>query len=109
MWHGVQHLQHYKSCNTTKAEGDPGLAEELNNFFARFAVEGPRATSDCSSSSLSMQEHEVRGALRTVNPRKAAEPDGVTGWVLRERADQLGGVLTNIFNESLSHSSSHHA
>ena len=49
-----------------------------------------------------VQGHEVRGRLRPVNQRKAAGPDGVTGRVLRDCADQLAGVFTDIFNQSLS-------
>ncbi len=33
--------------------------------------------------------------------RKAAGPDGITGRVLRSCADQLAGLFTSIFNESL--------
>ncbi len=35
------------------------------------------------------------------NVRKAAGPDGITGRVLRSTADQLTGLFTSIFNESL--------
>lgn len=35
--------------------------------------------------------------LRTVNPRKATQSNGVTGRVLRECADQLPLVFTKIF------------
>ncbi len=33
--------------------------------------------------------------------RKAAGPDGINGRVLRSCADQLAGLFTSIFNESL--------
>ncbi len=36
-----------------------------------------------------------------MNIRKAAGPDGITGRVLRSCADQLTGLFTSIFNESL--------
>ncbi len=36
-----------------------------------------------------------------MNVRKAAGPDGITGRVLRSCADQLTGLFTSIFNESL--------
>ncbi|KAK1806963.1 hypothetical protein P4O66_005446, partial [Electrophorus voltai] len=39
-------------------------------------------------------------AFRTVNPRKAAGPYNIPGCVLRECADQLADVLTDIFNIS---------
>ncbi len=48
-----------------------------------------------------MSEDEVRRALKGVNIRKAAGPDGITGRVLRSCADQLAGLFTSIFNESL--------
>ncbi len=36
-----------------------------------------------------------------MNVRKAAGPDGITGCVMRSCADQLAGLFTSIFNESL--------
>ncbi len=36
-----------------------------------------------------------------MNVRKAAGPEGITGRVLRSHADQLAGLFTSIFNESL--------
>lgn len=44
----------------------------------------------------------MRCALRSVNPRKAAGPDGVSGEVLKTCADQLTEVFKKIFNLSLS-------
>lgn len=49
---------------------------------------------------LTVQEHDVRCVLRSVNPRKAAGPDGVTGRVLKLCSDQLSEVFTKIFNKS---------
>ncbi len=42
-----------------------------------------------------------RVSLKRVNVRKAAGTDGITGRVLRSCADQLAGLFTSIFNESL--------
>ena len=42
--------------------------------------------------------------FKSVNPRKAAGPDGIPSRVLRACADQLAGVFTDIFNLSLSQS-----
>ncbi len=36
-----------------------------------------------------------------MNVRKAVGPDGITGHVLRSCSDQLAGLFTSIFNESL--------
>ncbi len=50
---------------------------------------------------ITLSEDEVRRELRRVNVRKAARPDGIIGRVLRSCADQLSGLFTSIFNESL--------
>ena len=50
---------------------------------------------------LCLSTAEVRKTLLRVNPRKAAGPDGIPGRVLRECADQLTNVLTDVFNISL--------
>ncbi len=50
---------------------------------------------------ITVSEDEVRRELKRVKIRKAAGPDGITGRVLRSCADQLAGLFTSIFNESL--------
>ncbi len=86
---------------------DPLLGEELNTFYGRFECNGG-ATLPISASGSSRQssdhvftvsKEEVRRELRRVNIRKAAGPD--TGRVLRSCTDQLAGLFTYIFNESL--------
>ncbi len=88
---------------------DPLLAEELNTFYGRFECNGgvtlPISTSGSSRQSsdhvFTVSEDEVRRELRRVNVRKAAGPDGITGRVLRSCANQLAGLFTSIFKESL--------
>ncbi|CAJ1076957.1 uncharacterized protein LOC125983400 [Xyrichtys novacula] len=106
VWQGVQQLTNYKST-LGAAEGEASLAEELNTFFARFEVEPPKAATPhpMVHSNFTLTEHEVRRTLRAVDPRKAAGPDGVPGRVLRDCAEQLAGVFTRIFNQSLAESS----
>ncbi len=50
---------------------------------------------------ITVSEDEVRRELKRVNVRKSAGHDGMTGHVLRACADQLAGLFTSIFNESL--------
>ncbi|KAJ8353566.1 hypothetical protein SKAU_G00211330 [Synaphobranchus kaupii] len=115
-------MTNYRPSHLSAEEGDPQLVEELNSFFARFETaptvaatahtnarykvvptEAATATPHTpTQSSIVLKEHEVRRTLKAVNPRKAAGPDGVPGRVLRDCADQLAGVLTKIFNQSLS-------
>ncbi|KAK3550604.1 hypothetical protein QTP70_000686 [Hemibagrus guttatus] len=45
---------------------------------------------------------DVKKTLCRVNPRKAAGPDNIPGRVLRECAEQLADVFTDILNISLS-------
>lgn len=52
---------------------------------------------------FTVKEHDVRGVLRAMNPKKAAGPDRVPGMVLKARADELLPVLINIFNHFLTH------
>lgn len=80
------------------AEGgntDASLAEELNLFFTRFEAErshsAPPTSRPSNNHLLELQEHQVRGVLKAVNPLKAAGPHGVLGKVLRACADQLSG------------------
>ncbi len=90
---------------------DPLLAEELNTFYGRFEGNGGNATlpisapgssrQSCDDHVITVSEDEVRKELKRVNVRKAAGPDGITGCVLRSCADQLAGLFTSIFNESL--------
>ncbi len=84
---------------------DPLLADELNTFYGLFECNGGSASGSSRQSSddhvITMSEDEVRRELKRVNVRKAAGPDGITGRVLRSCADQLVGLFTSIFNESL--------
>ncbi|KAM3842547.1 uncharacterized protein ACN63O_022346, partial [Diretmus argenteus] len=106
VWQGVQHLTNFRS---TIGAVDPSpwtrpLADDIEEEEAA----QPEATTSHpivhSSFTLTVKEHEVRGTLRAINPRKAAGPDGVTGRVLKDCTDELAGVFTRIFNQSLAQS-----
>ncbi len=108
MWQGLRTICAFGNKSSTEVRVDPLLADELNTFYGRFECNGGSATLPISASESSRQssdnhvitvsEEEVRRALKRVNIRKAAGPDGITGRVLRSCADQLAGL---IFNESL--------
>lgn len=105
VWQGLQSITNYKGSTPATTITDSSLAEELNSFFFRFEAEAPhtavRPPQTSGHSTLTLQEHQVRRVLKTVNTRKAAGPDGVLGKVLCACADQLVGVLTRLFNLSL--------
>ncbi len=111
MWQGLRTICAFGNKSSAEVRADPLLADELNTFYGRFECNGGSATLPFSASGSSRQrsdnhvitvsEDEVRRALKRVNVRKAAGPDGITGRVLRSCADQLAGLFTSIFNESL--------
>ncbi len=111
MWQGLKTICSSGNNYSTEVRADPLLAEELNTFYGCFECNGgatlPISTSGSSRQSsdddhvITVSEDEVRRELRRVNVRKAAGPDGITGRVLRSCADQLAGLFTSIFNESL--------
>ncbi len=111
MWQGLKTICSPGKNSSAEVRADPLLAEELNTFYGHFECNGGGATLPSSASESSRQssddyaitfsEDDVRRELRRVNVRKAAGPDGITGRVLRPCADQLAGLFTSIFNESL--------
>ncbi len=111
MWQGLKTICSSGNNPSAEVRADPLLAEELNTFYGRFECNGgatlPISASGSSRQSsdvdhvITVSEDEVRRELRRVNIRKAAGPDGITGRVLRSCADQLAGLFTSIFNESL--------
>ncbi len=111
MWQGLKTICSSGNKSSAEVRADPLLAEELNTFYGCFECNGGSATLPISASGSSRQssddhvitvsEDEVRRELKRVNIRKAAGPDGITGRVLRSCADQLAGLFTSIFNESL--------
>ncbi len=109
MWQGLKTICSSGNNSSAEVRAEPLLAEELNTFYGRFDCNGgvtlPISASGSSRQSsdhvYTVSEDEVRRELRRVNVRKAAGPDGITGRVLRSCADQLAGLFTSIFNESL--------
>ncbi len=108
MWQGLRTICAFGNKSSAEVRADPLLADELNTFYCRFECNGGSATLPISASGSSRQssdnhvitvsEDEVRRALKRVNVRKAAGPDGITGRLL------LAGLFTSIFTESLTNS-----
>ncbi len=110
MWQGLKTICSSGNNSSAEVRADPLLADELNTFYGRFDCNGganlPNSSSGSSRQSsndyaITLSEDDVRRELKRVNVRKAAGPDGITGRVLRSCADQLAGLFTSIFNESL--------
>ncbi len=83
------------------------LPDALNRFYARFKYlntshsTSTRLTPSPGEEPLSVTPAEVRRTLQRINPRKAAGPDNIPGRVLRDCVHQLSGVLSDIYNTSL--------
>lgn len=82
------------------------MEEELNFFFVHVKVDSAHHNQQPTTDTCSWwKKHEVSCTLRVVNLRKAAEPDGNAGQVLKDCTDWMSGVFTRMFNQSLSQSS----
>ncbi len=81
------------------------LPDELNTFYARLEADNTESTHTAAAeevSPLSLSVADVTRSFKRVNIRKAVGLDGIPGRVLKACAFQLAGVLTDIFNLSLS-------
>ena len=82
------------------------LLNNLNGFFARFEAQNntpaQKTTPPTDDQVLRLSPASVRSTLLRINPCKAAGPDNIPGRVLRDCAEELTDVLTDIFNISRS-------
>ncbi|KAK2912264.1 hypothetical protein Q8A73_006377 [Channa argus] len=105
MWQGIQAITNYKTTSPD-CDRDASLPDALNHFYARFEaqnnVKARKSTPPPSDQVLCLTTAEVRKTLCRVNPQRSAGPDNIPGRVLRECAEQLADVFTDIFNISLS-------
>lgn len=95
MWQDMKTIIDYKQNHSTPTPSDTFLPDKLNMFFAHFE------TTSESDQPLTLQSYQVLWVLCNMDTKKAPEPDGVTGWVLKTCASQLAAVFTTIFNRSL--------
>ncbi|KAI5088080.1 gastrula zinc finger protein XlCGF28.1-like [Silurus meridionalis] len=105
MWQGIQAITNYKT-SPPACDHDASLPDALNDFYARFEVQNNvklrKTIPSPTDQVLCLTTAEVRKTLCRVNPRKSAGPDNIPGRVLRECAEQLADVFTDIFDISLS-------
>ncbi|KAK3521384.1 hypothetical protein QTP70_004133 [Hemibagrus guttatus] len=84
-------------------DSDAFLPDAINNFYTQFEawndVTARKTIPPPEDQVVCLTTADVRKTLRRVNPRKAARPDNIPG--LKECAEQLVDVFTDIFNISL--------
>ncbi|KAK3550602.1 hypothetical protein QTP70_000679 [Hemibagrus guttatus] len=106
MWQGIQAITNYKTTPSV-CDSDASLPDALNDFYARFESQNNVAarktipTPNDQVLCLSTADMKRTQSCR-VNPWKSAGPDTIPVRVLRECAEQLAYVFTDIFNISLS-------
>ncbi|KAK3555576.1 hypothetical protein QTP86_022017 [Hemibagrus guttatus] len=104
MWQGIQAITNYKTTPSA-CDSDASLPEALNDFYGRFEahinVAVRKTIPPPNDQVLCLSTADVRRTLCRVNPRKSAGPDNIPGRVLRECAEQLADVFTDLFNISL--------
>ena len=105
MWQGLQTITDYKGKHSRELPSDTSLPDELNHYYARLEAINTtacmRASAVLDDCVITLSVADVSKTLKQVNIHNAAGPDGLPGRVLRECADQLAGVFTDIFNMSL--------
>ncbi|KAK3506468.1 hypothetical protein QTP70_001152 [Hemibagrus guttatus] len=105
MWQGIQTITNYRPVPPA-CDSDASLLDALNSFYSRFEAQNDvtvrKTIPPQEDQVLCLTTADVRKTLFRVNPRKVAGPDNIPGRVLRECAEQLADVFTDIFNISLS-------
>ncbi|KAK3559135.1 hypothetical protein QTP86_005034 [Hemibagrus guttatus] len=105
MWQGIQSITNYRPAPPA-CDSDASFPDALNSFYTRFEAQNDltvrKTIPPPEDQVLCLTKADVRKTLCRVNPWKAAGPDNIPGRVLRECAEQLADVFTDIFNISLS-------
>ncbi len=87
-------------------DDDTSLPDALNHIYSRFEMQNDtpaqKLPTPPNDQALCLSSADVRKTLSRINPRKAVGPDNIPGRVLKDCAEQLTDVLTDIFNTSLS-------
>ena len=107
VWQGLRQITQYKQSVAAINNSDPSFPDQLNEFYSRFDKlnTSPEQRLLPSDSSLCppfvIDQAQVRTLFRRLNKRKAPGPDNISSSTLRNCADQLCTVFTDIFNSSL--------
>ena len=104
LWQGIQTITDYKPAPQL-CDSNISLLNNLNSFFARFEAQNnthPQKTPPPShDQALCLSAASVKRTFSTINTRKSTGPDNIPGRVLKDCAEELKDVFTDIFNTSL--------
>ena len=115
VWEGMRLMSGYSNSSSKSSQfpdQSVNYANELNNFYNRFDKHDfsmecnelrqlLNASSESSDSSLIVNKSDVHHLLRSVNPSKAAGPDGMSPRLHKSCGSQLSSIFTVIFIMSL--------
>ncbi len=102
-WQAIQTLTDYKTPPQA-CDDDTSLPDALNQFYSWFEIQNdtPAQKLPLPPNDQALCLSPARKTLSRINPRKAAGPGNIPGRVLKDCAEQLTDVLTDIFNTLLS-------
>lgn len=112
-WDGVKSIigtKQKRKCISLGGKSDYELADAFNSFYVRFdnhdfsrELSDYRGNSVIQSTPVKIQinEADVRSCFSQVKVRKSPGPDHIGGRLLKNCAEQLSGIYSFIFNESL--------
>ncbi len=105
LWQAFQTITDYKPASQF-CDDDTSLSDALNLFYSRFEMQNDtpaqKLPTPLNDQALCLSPADVRKTLSRINPRKAVGPDNIPGHALKDCAEKLTDVLTDIFNTSLS-------
>jgi len=104
LWRGIQTITDYKPT-PQNCDSNISLLNNLNSFFARFEAQNstrPHKTPPPPHDQvLCLSAASVKRTLSSINTHKATGPDNIPGRVLKDCAEELKDVFTDVFNTSL--------
>ncbi len=106
LWQAIQNITDYKPPPQAFDAENTSLPDALDHFYSRFETQNyiyaQKLLTPPNDQALCLSPAAVRKTISKINPRKAVGPDNIPGRALKDCAEQLTDVLTDIFNTSLS-------
>ena len=90
----VEGLDHYLPDRDVANAINSAFLDQMKSFSPLDAI----PPFEANSAVVTISEVDVLTAIRKLNPRKAAGPDGIPSWVFREYADFIAQPVTSILN-----------
>ncbi len=100
LWQAIQTIIDYKPP-LQAYDDDTSLPDALNHFYSWFEMQNDtpaqKLPTPPNDQAFCLSPGDVRKTLSRINPHKAVGHDNIPGRVLKDCAEQLTDVLTDIF------------